>query len=138
MRLYKLTDAQGYTRNRTFWDIGVTHEVTGVAKLCTSTVIHAYTNPLLAALMNPAHANYQNPKCFVVEGEITVSDSTKVGCQKLTVIDTFELPQVTTNQRVAFGILSALKEHKGAECPMAWYYRGSTKILKEFTGLITK
>ena len=109
MILYKLTDSEGNTRNDTHWDIGVSHAVAcGEPKLCTSTVLHAYTSPLLAALMNPVHANYQQPKCFVCEGDIAVTDGTKVGCQSLKVTGTFELPVLTSVQKAAFGIYAAL------------------------------
>ncbi len=113
MKLYKLTDSKGNTRNSTHWDIGVSHAVAcGEPKLCTSTVLHAYTSPLLAALMNPVHANYQQPKCFVCEGDIAVTDGTKVGCQSLKVTGTFELPVLTSVQKAAFGIYAALVAYK--------------------------
>ena len=112
MKLYKLTGKGGCTKNNTHWDIGVTHEVTGVPELCTRTVLHAYTSPLLAAFMWPAHLHGNPEQFFVCEGEVVISDGTKVGCQKLTVIDTFELPELTDCQRVAFGILSALQVYK--------------------------
>ena len=112
MKLYKVTNKDGNTKNNTHWDIGVTHEVTGVPKLCTSTVLHAYTSPLLAALLWPLYSSYKPERFFVCEGEVVVSDGTKVGCQKLTVLGTFELPELTTSQRIAFGILSALQVYK--------------------------
>ena len=112
MKLYKLTGKGGCTKNNTHWDIGVTHEVTGVPELCTRTVLHAYTSPLLAAFMWPAHLSCSPEQFFVCEGEVVISDGTKVGCQKLTVIDTFELPELTNCQRIAFGILSALQVYK--------------------------
>jgi hypothetical protein len=58
--------------------------------------------------MNPAHGAFNNPLCFTVEGEIVVTDGTKVGCRELTVTGTFELPVCTPVQIAAFGILCAL------------------------------
>jgi hypothetical protein len=109
MQLYKLTDENGFTQRRTYWELGETHEVGGIPRLCSSTVLHAYPSPLLAALMNPAHCNFKYPKCFVVEGEVCITDGTKGGSQKLTVVGTFELPKVTQTQYIAFGILCALE-----------------------------
>ena len=113
MKLYKLTDADGYTYNRQHWEIGQTVSVDAKIsrdppKLCTSRVLHAYTSPLLAALMNPAHGDYKNPRAYTVSGDVVVSDGTKVGCLTLTVTGTFELPTLTASQRVAFGVLTAL------------------------------
>ena len=111
MKLYKLTNENGYTKNRMHWEVGTTHEVSGKPSLCSHTVIHAYTSPLLAVLMNPVHASFINPKCFTADGDVLVDDGTKVGVQKLTITGTFELPLVSTNQRTAFGILCALEVH---------------------------
>jgi hypothetical protein len=115
MRLYKLTASDGYTRNNTYWTIGTRHKATGVPKLCSHSVIHAYTSPLLATMMNPAHAGFYSPQCFIVEGEIVISDGTKVGSQDLTVVDTFKLPKVNTIQRVVFGILAAKEVYRDSK-----------------------
>ena len=111
MQLYKLTNSKGNTKNNTHWEVGITHslEIKRNPRLCSEDVLHAYTSPLLATLMNPAHASYINPLCFTVDGEIAISDGTKVGCFSLTVTDTFVLPKVSTTQRTAFGILCALE-----------------------------
>jgi hypothetical protein len=112
IELYKLTDADGFTRRGLLWSKGVKHDVyrrRGAPKLCSNTVLHAYRSPLLAALMNPAHANYQSPLCFTVLGFPVVDDGTKVGCRSLRVTGVFEFPRVSTTARVAFGILSTLR-----------------------------
>jgi hypothetical protein len=117
MQLYKLTDSEGYTRNNTHWDVGVTHslEVKLNPQLCSRDVLHAYTSPLLAALMYPAHTDFTNPLCFTVDGEIAVTDGTKVGCFSLTVTGTFELPELSLTQRIAFGILCTLELLSGKD-----------------------
>jgi hypothetical protein len=108
MRLIKLTDSEGYTQNKTHWQVGTTHTASGKGtELCTDGVIHAYTSELLATLMNPAHGQFVNPQCFEAEGEVIVSDGTKVGCKSLTIVGIAELPKVTTIQRIAFSILCA-------------------------------
>jgi hypothetical protein len=124
MRLIKLTDEKGFTRGRTHWQVGTTHTAAGTGtKLCSNGVIHAYTSELLAALMNPAHSNFQNPLCFEAEGDIITSDGTKVGCKSLTIIGIVKLPKVTITQRVSFGILCAKEvyiEPKWSEWADEW------------------
>jgi hypothetical protein len=108
MRLIKLTDDEGYTQNKTHWQVGTTHTASGKrAKLCTNGVIHAYTSELLAVLMNPTHAQFINPQCFEAEGDIVVSDGTKVGCRSLTITGYAKLPEIAITQRISFGILCA-------------------------------
>ena len=111
MKLYKLTDANGRTRNNTQWGEGVTHTATGnVGKgLCSDAYIHAYENPLIAVLMNAAHANFDNPRMYECEGEISERDGQlKCGCRTLTTIREIPLPIVTVTQKVAFAILCVL------------------------------
>lgn len=108
MQLYKLTDETGHTYGQTRWEIGgVVKAAEGPPQFCTSTVLHAYTSPLLAELMNPAHGGFTNPRYLTVEGEIVASDGTKVGAKMLTVTGTYEPPHLTIKQKVAFGILCA-------------------------------
>ena len=108
-KLYKLTDQSGQTRNATQWGPGVTHEASGEGELCGHGWLHAYTHPLLAALLNPIHANFQEPVLWEAEGEIWLYDhGLKVGCRKLTTLRQIPLPAVTLEQRVEFGIRCAL------------------------------
>ena len=62
--LYKLTDADGYTRRgepgKTLWEPGVWHEAPGGA-LCSAGVLHAYEDARVAILMNPIQAAVLNP-----------------------------------------------------------------------------
>lgn len=117
MRLYKLTDKNYLTRagelNETKWGEGVTHKATGEGtKLCTSDVIHAYTSPLLAVLMNPVHADIKDPILWEAEGEIIAAASDKVGVKELTTIRIIPLPKITQTQKIAFGILAALEVYE--------------------------
>ena len=112
-KLYKLTDENGKTRGETQWGEGVTHEaLPGDPVLCTKTVLHAYTDPVLAVFMNPAHGNFESPKLWEAEGAIVADDGTKVGCKKLTTLRSIPLPEVTDTQRIAFGIYAALEVYK--------------------------
>jgi hypothetical protein len=116
MKLYKLTNSDDETHNGMKWVIGVTNHATGKGKprLCSDTVIHAYTTLLLAELMNPVHGQYDKYKlAYEAEGDIVVSDGTKVGCLSLTITKRVETPTVSTTNRIAFGILCVLEVNKG-------------------------
>ena len=109
--LYKLTRQNDTTSGGTTleWGTGVSHTATGPGtKLCSPDVIHAYTHPLLAVLLNPIHADYQNPKLWRCEGDVVADDhGLKVGVKTLTTIEEMPLPVVTLEQRVKFAILCA-------------------------------
>ena len=108
IKLYKLTDGDGQTRNDTQWGPGVSHSGTGKGELCGPGWIHAYEHPLVAVLMNPIHANFQNPRLWEAEGEVGLRDSQiKCGCKTLTTIREIPLPSITTEMRVRFAILCA-------------------------------
>jgi len=115
MRLYKLTDAYGYTRGGTKWGPGITHAAASnpgkpltARSLCTRRVIHAYTSPLLAVLMNPVHADFIAPKLWIADGiGEAISDGLKVGVKKLTIIREIPLPDVTDEHCMRFAILCA-------------------------------
>ena len=108
IKLYKLTDSCGKTRNGTQWGPGISHSGTGEGGLCGPGWIHAYEHPLIAVLMNPIHANLPNPRLWEAEGEVGLRDGQiKCGCATLTTIREIPLPSITTEMRVRFGILCA-------------------------------
>ena len=115
---YKLTDATGQTRDNTQWGPGVRHEATGPPDgvLCSDSWIHCYTDPLLAAFLNPVHGNFQAPRCWEVEidGEVKTDHGLKVGARGVTTTREIPLPGVTHYQRVRFGILCALAVYTDA------------------------
>lgn len=111
-KLYKLTTPDNKTRpgkdNECRWGENVTHSGTGKGDLCGPGYIHAYTDPLLAVLLNPLHGDYPNPNLWECEGEIAKHDGQlKVGCVTLTTVRQIELPKITTEQRAKFAILCA-------------------------------
>ena len=115
MKLYKLTDENGQTHNQAQWGEGVEHSAPGTGALCTSGWIHAYTDPLLAVLLNPIHGNFQTPQMWEAEGEISATDhGLKVGCTRLRTIQQIPLPEITREQRVRFGLLCALEVYPAA------------------------
>ena len=112
--LYKLTTSDFRTRpnmpGETYWSEGFTLKTNGKGSLCGPGFIHAYTHPLLAVLLNPVHADYQNPVLWEAEGEVIKSDKgLKVGCTKLTTIRRIPSPKITQEQRIRFAILCALE-----------------------------
>jgi hypothetical protein len=108
--LYKLTNAYDQTHNKTQWGENVTHSGTGEGPLCGPGWIHAYTDPVLAALLNPIHADFAQPRLWEAEGEVTLNDNgIKVGCLSLTTVKRIPLPEITRTQRVRFAILCALE-----------------------------
>jgi len=110
MTLYKLTDENGETYNHTKWGPGVTHTATGKGPLCGPGWIYAYTHPLLAVLLNPAHANFKHPRLWEAEGIVGIEDKgLKVGCKSLTTTKEIDLPKITAKQTVKFAIFCALE-----------------------------
>ena len=107
-KLYKLTDSCGKTWNNTLWGPGVSHSGTGEGELCGPGWIHAYEHPLLAALLNPIHGDFENPRLWEAEGAVILRDGQlKCGCKTLTTIREIPLPAITTEMRVRFAVLCA-------------------------------
>jgi hypothetical protein len=108
MKCYKLTDQNWKTRNNTKWGPNVTHVTHDNIdrKLCSSSWIHFYTDPVLAILMNPNHADFNNPVLWDAEstGE-ELHESLKSGAKGLTTIKIVETPEITIVQKVCFAIL---------------------------------
>jgi len=112
VKLYKLTDKNDQTYGDCQWGEGVTHTADGKGRLCTKHWIHAYTDPILAVLMNPIHGEYDTytGHMWECEGEIGRNDrGLKVGCKKLTTIKRIDMPRITIEQTVRFAILCAKK-----------------------------
>lgn len=115
MKLYKLTDENGRTHGGTQWGEGVSHRATGAKNqdLCSDGWIHAYKHPLLAVLLNPIHANFQNPQLWEAEGKIEKRDGQlKAGVRRLTTVRRIPLPEVSIEQRIRFGILCVVSVYK--------------------------
>ena len=116
MKLYKLTDSENRTQNGTIWGKGVTHTARGAgSRLCTSDVIHAYTDPYIAVFMNPLHANINKPIMWEARGNVIADDGTKVGVKSLTTIRKIKLVSLSYHQKVAIGIKCAFTVYKSKE-----------------------
>jgi hypothetical protein len=110
-QLCKLTDKHGRTYNNTQWGPGVTHTASGEGGLCGPGWIHLYEHPLLAAFLNLIHAGFKEPILWSVKvaGKSKNDHGLKLGYTSVTTVRKIKLPQPTTTQRVAFGILCALE-----------------------------
>jgi hypothetical protein len=96
MKLYKLTE-QDYTtyHGSMEWGKGITNKVKPCENpsMCSSDVIHAYTDLNLALLLNPIHAYINNPRIFEASGKIVISDWDKCGVFKLTTKKEIDAPE---------------------------------------------
>ena len=103
--LYKLTDADGRTHGGCQWAEGVEHTAPGTGELCTAGWLHAYTHPLLAVLMSPAHVSWwRTARLWEAEGDVGKNDGIKVGCTRLCTIREIPRPVVTDEQRTRLAL----------------------------------
>jgi len=113
MKLYKLTDQKMRTHKGLRWELGRWYEMNGEDD---SGWLYFYTNPLLAVLLNPIHADFKNPKLFEAEGEIGKRNyNIRVGCKCGRIVKEIKLPKITTAQRVRWAILCSLEVYDQPE-----------------------
>jgi hypothetical protein len=115
MKKYKLTDQDIRTHNGFQWELGKEVITDGEnEELCNEHWLHYYHHVLLAVLLNPIHANIDNPRLFEAKalGKHLDDKGLKGGCTKMTLIKEIELPEITLNQQIAFGILCSLEVYK--------------------------
>jgi hypothetical protein len=115
MKKYKLTDQDIRTHNGFQWELGKEVITDGEnEELCNKHWLHYYHHPLLAVLLNPIHAKIDNPRLFEVKalGKHLNDNGLKGGCTKMTLVKEIELPEITLNQQIAFGILCSLAVYK--------------------------
>jgi len=104
----KLTDSFMRTYDETQWLVGETKMDYYLGPMCGPGGFHFYTDPLLATLLNPAHANYAPARMFECApgGEIMhVEDKSK--SQSLCLVREIEPPIILPDQRVVFAVLAA-------------------------------
>jgi len=114
MKVFKLTNSNGHTRNYTQWGKNITHETNGEGELCGPGWLHFYYSAELAVLLNPLHVTFDHPILWECKaGPIQKNDrGLKGGTTKLTTIRRIKLPRYTPTQKVAFAIFCALKVTK--------------------------
>jgi hypothetical protein len=111
---YKLTTQAMTTHNDCQWKLNEPKQTSGEGDLCGPGWLHVYSDPLLAVLLNPIHAGIKNPRLFKcrVSGETKNDAGLKQGWTKVVLVKELSLPQVTSIQRIAFGILCSLQSYK--------------------------
>lgn len=119
MKVYKITDSNFNTRNKTHWAEGVSrttwaHEYGNYdIDICTDQCFHAYENPYIALLMYERNIDYCNVPLVLweakAEGEIVQDGWKKMGCTKLTTIRVMEFPKMTNEQRIKIMLLFTIK-----------------------------
>ena len=115
--LYKLTDENMQTRNGYQWSLGDWHETSGEGDLCGPGWLHGYEHSLLAVLHNPIDADIQQPRLFECEwsGEIKRNGQMKCGVTRLRLVQERELPEITVEQKIAYGIYCAKEVYADKE-----------------------
>jgi hypothetical protein len=120
VKLYKLTNAKDRTYGATQWGEGVEHTAPGGGPMCTDHWLHAYRHPLLAVVMDPAHANLGATRhLWLADGDVGADGGTKVGCTRLKTIRRMKEPKrPSTGALVRFAIYSV--RALNANMPDAW------------------
>ena len=95
------------------WTLNKEETASGKGGLCGPGFLHAYTDPLLAILLNPIHADIKSPRLFKGTGTVSKTDNgLKIGCTEMTLTEEMELPVINIVQRIAFGILCTKEVYK--------------------------
>lgn len=112
--MYKLVTQELTSYGGMKWEIGKTKRAMGGGNsLCSEDLLHCYSDPRLAVLFNPIHANYVNPRLLEIEcSGIVAQDGLKFGCKEQTPIRELPLPKITLEQKVHFAIRCALGVYK--------------------------
>jgi len=108
---YKLTDRNMQTYEGCQWTLNEWKETTGEGDLCSAGWLHVYSDPLVAAFMNPIHAMFTNPRLFKaeVDGKSKDDKGRKEGWTRVRLVKELDMPKPTLEQWIRFGILCAMK-----------------------------
>ena len=112
MSYYKLTNQKLQTYSSFQWELGKWYRIPNEdrgAGLCTKGWFHCYNHPLLAVLLNPIHANIQDPRLFKVNvrGSKVTDSGLKFGFSMMRLVEEIPIPKITLTQKAAFAILCA-------------------------------
>jgi hypothetical protein len=110
MIVYKLTDKNMQTYCGCQWELGVPKHANGKGRLCGPGWLHCCSDPILAILMNPIHADFINPRLFKAEAgdEFLDDNGLKMGVTTMTLIEELPVPVISDEKRVRFAIFCAL------------------------------
>jgi len=115
--MYKLTDKNMTTFGGTKWELNQWKETSGEGGLCRNGWLHCYSDPLLAIFFNSMHANITHPRLFEVEvdGKEKLDYGLKFGYSRMRLVKEIEVPKLTKEQAIKFGLLCALEVYKDYE-----------------------
>jgi hypothetical protein len=113
-KYYKLLSKEMTSRNDTKWELNVPITILKEGNaMCTDQVLHCYNHPLLAAFLNPIHANIKEPRLFeIIVDEIVDNDGLKFASKSQTLINEIPLPEISTEQRITISIKIAKTVYK--------------------------
>jgi len=103
VKLYKLTNQENETKHNTKWGVNITQAIPKEAQckaLCSYGILHAYKSIELGLLLNPAHADIEDPKIWEAKGTVVVKDYGKVGCFELTTVKEIPVPNWYTDEKL--------------------------------------
>jgi hypothetical protein len=125
MKLYKLTDADSYTRRgqpeAVAWIPGAPPPKLDGTELCSAGVYHAYRTPEIAVFMDSIHAAYlPGGLLWEADGDVVADDGTKVGCQSLTVHRVITPPVLPLAVRVRVAIYAVQRVMPTSQC-QSWH-----------------
>ena len=112
--MYKLL-TQDMKSHRGFqWEINKEYRIDKHGnELCSDQVFHCYSHPILAILLNPIHANIDNPRLFEIEVDAIVNDDgLKYGTKIQKLVRELEVPQLDIMTKVDFSIRIAMEVYK--------------------------
>jgi hypothetical protein len=121
MPYYKLTDQNMKTYGGFKWKLGEWYSIDrnfrGKGELCGRGWFHVYNYPLLAVLLNPIHANIKKARLFRcnVKGNRLTDNDLKFGFTHVRLIEEISPPEISTTQKISFGILCAMEVYKSPE-----------------------
>jgi hypothetical protein len=121
--VYKLTSQKMRTHGGFQWELGVPRVAEGEWwGLCSAGCLHFYYHPILAALMNPAHARLKNPRLFEAKASCYKANDyhLKGGCRRLTLLRELELPRLSLLQRLKIAMRCVRPVVRGDEDAKAW------------------
>lgn len=121
-RIYKLTREDNTTFGGCKWVPGKWKKVKGYGNLCSSGWLHAYSDPLLAVLMNPLHARFSNPKLWVAEGRGKYRNDRglKCGYSQMRILNQIDLPVIPAYKKVKLAIIFAILSDYNEADFIAW------------------
>lgn len=116
---YKLTDWSMQTYQGFQWELGKWYRIPDDSRrwdsgLCSSGWFHCYDDPLIAMFRNPGDANIHSPRLFrvTVRGNKETDHGLKYGFTMMRLKEEIDVPDITNEQRVKFGILCAMQAYK--------------------------